>query len=464
MSQSRWSLKNKLKSKLGFHTSDSSSPSPPPLHPPLTCPQQPQQVSSTVQSPGRKKRNKLHLQLNLESISRAASPPPHELASTSHPRPQCEPPCEQQLSANNISPPPVEKKRNKLNLQLNLESLSLADQIDSQPLEVAAAAAQHASSPPVATSPPPVPIATPPTAPPRPSKNKLQLALKLAPAPQPPTPSPPPAPAPPAPAPVPPPASMQAPRFKNKLGLSLTIAAAATSAEQQQSEQSTASVVEKAASCDHQPAPPSPPPPPPSTSDVFRVDEFLMGGIGKFNAHELHVVRELGHGSSGSVSKCWNTRTLRHVACKRIRVEASNEVTQRQVRRELLALNKCGRSRFVVDFYGVFAPRRDEIAICMEYLNGGSLDTILARVQRIGEHVLAKIARCVLDAMKFLHDEHHIMHRDIKPSNILIDTRGAIKLCDLGVSVPLDADSFTSSFIGTRCYMSVSLLLFFFDF
>lgn len=59
-----------------------------------------------------------------------------------------------------------------------------------------------------------------------------------------------------------------------------------------------------------------------------------------------------------------------------------------------------------------------------------------------------------------IHVKHLIYFvADVKPSNILVNSRGEIKICDFGVSGQL-IDSMANSFVGTRSYMSVSLLIY----
>lgn len=122
-----------------------------------------------------------------------------------------------------------------------------------------------------------------------------------------------------------------------------------------------------------------------------------------------------------------------------------------QIIRELKVLHQCN-SPYIVGFYGAFAIEA-QISICMEYMDGGSLDLILKKVMRIPEHILGKITVAVLRGLSYLRERHRIMHRDIKPSNILVNHQGEIKLCDFGVSAQL-VDSTLQTFIGTRSYMS----------
>jgi mitogen-activated protein kinase kinase len=116
---------------------------------------------------------------------------------------------------------------------------------------------------------------------------------------------------------------------------------------------------------------------------------------------------------------------------------------------ELDVLHRC-RSPYIVDFYGAFF-QEGAVYICMEFMDGGSIDKLYA--DGVPEGVLRKITLATTMGLKSLKDDHNIIHRDVKPTNILVNTRGAIKICDFGVSGNLVA-SIAKTNIGCQSYMA----------
>jgi len=138
------------------------------------------------------------------------------------------------------------------------------------------------------------------------------------------------------------------------------------------------------------------------------------------------------------------------LARKLVHVEVKPSV-RNQILKELEVLHKCN-SPYIVGFYGAFTNNND-ISICMEFMDGLSLDIVLQTVGRVEEKWVGRIAVAVLKGLNYLKSEFNILHRDVKPSNILVNSQGEIKLCDFGVSGML-IDSMANSFVGTRSYMA----------
>ncbi|XP_017485160.1 PREDICTED: dual specificity mitogen-activated protein kinase kinase dSOR1 isoform X2 [Rhagoletis zephyria] len=172
--------------------------------------------------------------------------------------------------------------------------------------------------------------------------------------------------------------------------------------------------------------------------------------IGELSDDDLEKLGELGSGNGGVVMKVRHIPTELIMARKLIHLEVKPAI-KKQIIRELKVLHECNFPH-IVGFYGAFYSD-GEISICMEYMDGGSLDLILKRAGRIPESILGKITLAVLKGLSYLRDKHAIMHRDVKPSNILVNSSGEIKICDFGVSGQL-IDSMANSFVGTRSYMS----------
>ncbi|KAL8566283.1 Dual specificity mitogen-activated protein kinase kinase 1 [Nucella lapillus] len=183
-----------------------------------------------------------------------------------------------------------------------------------------------------------------------------------------------------------------------------------------------------------------------------RLEEFLCQKqkVGELLEEDFEKLGELGAGNGGVVTKVLHKPTGLIMAKKLIHLEIKPAI-RNQIIRELKVLHECN-SPDIVGYYGAFYSD-GEISICMEYMDGGSLDLILKKAGRIPEHILGVINISVLKGLSYLRERHQIIHRDVKPSNILVNSRGEIKICDFGVSGQL-IDSMANSFVGTRSYMA----------
>ncbi|PGH34468.1 STE/STE7/MEK1 protein kinase [[Emmonsia] crescens] len=188
-------------------------------------------------------------------------------------------------------------------------------------------------------------------------------------------------------------------------------------------------------------------------SDSNRTDTLEIGLEFKLDlrSEDLVVLKELGAGNGGTVSKVMHASTKVIMARKIIRVDAKENV-RKQIVRELQVGHDCN-SPYIVTFYGAFQNEARDIVLCMEYMDCGSLDRISKDFGPVRVDVLGKIAESILGGLVYLYETHRIMHRDIKPSNVLVNSRGNIKLCDFGVATET-VNSIADTFVGTSTYMA----------
>ncbi|VDM44698.1 unnamed protein product [Toxocara canis] len=151
-------------------------------------------------------------------------------------------------------------------------------------------------------------------------------------------------------------------------------------------------------------------------------------------------------GRSGTVYKGVDVERDRIIAVKCVMVDGSAEVMC-EVLRETNILRTCSSSPFIVDFFGAILLD-GELCLCMEFMDGGSLD----RYGKLPSNVLGPVTVSIINGLLFLWSKK-VMHRDIKPSNFLVNSQGNVKLSDFGVSKQLD-QSVARSFVGTNAYMA----------
>uniref|UniRef100_A0A2P2PKU5 mitogen-activated protein kinase kinase n=1 Tax=Rhizophora mucronata TaxID=61149 RepID=A0A2P2PKU5_RHIMU len=198
------------------------------------------------------------------------------------------------------------------------------------------------------------------------------------------------------------------------------------------------------------------PPLPPTSSTCANNNNSAAA----FSCNDLEKINVLGHGNGGTVYKIRHKKTSQVYALKVVHGD-SDPLVRRQLFREMEILRRTD-SPYIVQCHGIYEKPSGDIAILMEYMDLGTLDSLLQQKLKgpgacpfsFSEANLAHVARQVLNGLNYLHGQK-IMHRDIKPSNLLVNNKMEVKIADFGVSKimcrTLDA---CNSYVGTCAYMS----------
>ena len=173
-----------------------------------------------------------------------------------------------------------------------------------------------------------------------------------------------------------------------------------------------------------------------------------LTSIGKYR-----IFRELGRGGMGVVYLAEDTRLQRQVALKILHPFLSmDEEFVRRFTSEAQAIAALSH-RGIVRVHA-FEEVDGSLLIDMEYIEGGSLDQLLAEGPRSASQAMG-IALRVFEALAACHAQG-IVHRDIKPSNILMANDGRVLLTDFGLArsctLAAASSATSSSFIGTPKY------------
>ncbi len=163
----------------------------------------------------------------------------------------------------------------------------------------------------------------------------------------------------------------------------------------------------------------------------------------------------IGKGGFGRVWRVCHKRTKRLLAMKEMsKALVISKKSVPSVLNEKEFLEQLSHP-FLVNMHFSFQDR-EHLYLAMDYLTAGDLRTQLGRVSRFTEEQTRFFVGCVLLALEYMH-ARGIIHRDIKPENLIFDSKGYLRLTDLGVArrqVPENAAD-TS---GTPGYMAPEVL------
>ena len=110
---------------------------------------------------------------------------------------------------------------------------------------------------------------------------------------------------------------------------------------------------------------------------------------------------------------------------------------------------------FLVNMYFAFQDR-DNVYLGLDFLSGGDLRYQLGRQRRFSELQTKFFVACMLVGLEYLHT-NGIIHRDIKPENLVLDSKGYLRIIDLGIARIWQPDNAQDT-SGTPGYMAPEVM------
>ena len=76
---------------------------------------------------------------------------------------------------------------------------------------------------------------------------------------------------------------------------------------------------------------------------------------------------------------------------------------------------------------------KEYLYLVLDYCNRGDMRYHLAMNERFLERETKFFIACVILCLEYMH-RRGVIHRDLKPENLVIDSKGYVRVTDLGVS------------------------------
>lgn len=160
------------------------------------------------------------------------------------------------------------------------------------------------------------------------------------------------------------------------------------------------------------------------------------GGLAGQTIGGYRLVRHIARGGMGEVYEALQIKLNRRVALKVLAGElAGNDSFVQRFEREARSAAAVNHPNLVQVYDFDQADGRAFLA--MEFVDGEDLSK---RVAREGKLPVSAALRVVEDVARALQEAntHGIIHRDVKPGNILVNSRGQIKVSDLGLALNVE--------------------------
>ncbi|MBO1511347.1 protein kinase domain-containing protein [Metabacillus bambusae] len=175
-------------------------------------------------------------------------------------------------------------------------------------------------------------------------------------------------------------------------------------------------------------------------------------GIGEILDKRYKIVKILGRGGMGTVYLASDSRLSTSWAIKEIKLHNNHFLLKDMATVEVNLMKQFNHHSIprVVDLI----TKDDAFYIVMDYIEGRSLDSIIAERGALSEKIVIKWANELCNVLSYLHSRKPaIIFRDVKPANIAIKTDGRITLMDFGIAREYKPGNVNDTvMLGTRGY------------
>ena len=167
------------------------------------------------------------------------------------------------------------------------------------------------------------------------------------------------------------------------------------------------------------------------------------------------VIKQIGQGGSGTVYLVRDIELNRLLALKEVPVR-NTEQGKRQAKAVVAEVSLL-KSLSHPSIPRILKMTHDEhsILIIMDYIEGYSLRSLIAKKDYIEEALIIKWGLALCDTLKYLHNRNpKVIYRDLKPHNVMLSNENHLFLMDFGISreVGPDFDYSKEDRVGTKGY------------
>jgi serine/threonine-protein kinase len=202
----------------------------------------------------------------------------------------------------------------------------------------------------------------------------------------------------------------------------------------------------------------------PAGGSATTVPSAARLGPGSVLANRYEIRQQLGAGGMGVVYRAFDRELQESVAIKTLRPELLGDpVLLERFKQEIRLARRISHPN-VVRTHDL-GEADGQYFITMEFVEGTSLEELIARRGALPLNVTLTIGRQLCRALEVAHGQG-VVHRDIKPQNLVLDSQGFLKVMDFGIArlvegrrPPGPGLTADGSIIGTPEYMAPEQLM-----